>query len=738
MMELEHQSVAKEERITIDRLADTVFASQIPVSTVLNPVIGWALLSLVILDTVGNLLGIPVVTGSLLGGKSEASVGSVFILFALQLGVFCVAGAVLFRSPARFWLLASSEDDHGEAAWAGAGEQVKDRFVSLMGVVSKQTKKIREIGDVKTEPPAAVQAEPSPSEGTAEGVKPDHGARRRRMIVALRVLVLVLTVAGSAALVVWFLRSAILLFLIGVGVFLLGDMAIALFNKLYPKVRSDVASSLGVLAGTGVAVVVSLLVGAEHGLFTQYPYQTWVKGELFSFRVLEYFFLCGIIFSFGLVSSRSLKYSVFYRVNAPAGGPGNTYYVFDFASLSAWPAYVQLDPNTLGKVVVLARRSDKHYEILDHSERLPLLGRTFTVLNLAALQCRIGEATALFRDTGDIFVTWTRYMVLAHSFEALRASLVEKLGNILPDRAVGLLLEDLFKSQNPRGFLDKLLTEALNEYAGEQQASARDLHEGYLAVLGRAREATAFGSEQLSVPANLASGESAALQMCIVGYQQLRASREKMHDLLNEPRLRWQQYRQKRLKAKEELPRLFQKRLRDHFVSALTEGRTTEETDGLLEATVSCLLECSSIHVVVESFDFAEGPAQECENMLATIDREDAARREQIDSSIKQREAQLIEFAMGQVAQGAAARREVIGIMVQRAPEVLPFLLQHPAGSRFIRMLMNLGEEAMASKLAAVKQLKTDDPQWAEKVDLLTHDEAAAASAAAKAPETTF
>jgi len=703
-MSEEHQGVAKEELIGIDKINDHMLSSQIPVSQFTGPLIGWALLALLVLDMVGNLLGIPVLTGWLLGGEQKVSPFAVVFAFVVQVGVLWAALVSLYKSPWRFWFLAMSGAGTGEDGGGSSGvPDFKSKFSSLMGRLSEQKRKLQEATKRATEGP--------PSEAD------QRRAKRRQGMKVLYTTLLLLAIAAGLVLLFFVRQAAIMLLAISAAVFFLKDSVFALAKPIVPKIRSDYASLLGVLLGTALAAVSSLLLNGQSGLFLRYPVKVWYRGDLFEFRLLQLFLLSGAVIALGLLFKTSLRYATFFRATAPAGGPDRAYYTFNYAALSTWPVHVRLDPDSLPKVVVLGQRQDKTYELVDHSERLPLISRAFTILNLQMLQKTIGESRTRISDQGDFFSCEARYIVLPRSLDALRGTLMEKLGNVLPDRAVGSLLNDLFKSENPRGLLDKLLSETLTEYVSESQVTARDLYENYINVRNQARQAASLSQDQMRIPMELASGDAAGLQLFIVGFEQLRAARSTLQSLLDGPRGHWQEFRQKRLKAKETVERLFQKNLRDHFMKQLAEEGSSKEDTEAMGAIVDCLLECANIRLMIDRFDFAPGPAMECEMMMETLEEEDKARQAEIDAELRQREAKLSDFFQTRVLNIEQGKRNVVNQLIDTAPRVLPFLLQHPEGGKFVKMLMNMGEKALANKLEQMKQIEGSDAQLAAKIE---------------------
>jgi len=683
-MDQQQELIAKEEPICLDDVRDRIMGAQIPLSELSAPLIGWALVALLLVDMLGNIIGLPILTGSLIGGGQSGHAGAAVFAFVMQLIGLAVAGFLLYRSRWRIWLPTMFMSD-GQADSCSSPEGLADRrFQSLFSKVADGGRRLRE----QTRRQLAEQ---------------DVGESSQRRLI--RIIVLILGLIASAALVIWLWQAAVMVLLICMAAFAFWNDAIAAAHLFWAKIRLSYGSMMGLYLGVGSAAVFSLLIGAQKGLYLTYPVQTWYKGEFFAFRVLQLFVLCGLVLLVAAQRKVSPRYCVYYRAKRAAGKQEKTFQVFDFTKVSAWPVFLSLDPDELVKVVVLARREDGHYEIFDHSQRLPLMTRAFMILNLQALQNAIGEDCTEVEDSGDFFCCRARFAVQARSFEALHSALMDRLGNVLPDRPVGVFRDDLFKSERPRVLLDRMLRQLMDDYVADGQATARDLREEYRAVLNAAQEAAMLSPDQLATPPDLAAGNIAGLKLTMIGYEQLRTLRTTLNERIEAPRQKWHTYRTRRLQAKQQLPALFTTRLREHFVKSIRAGSSVQETDELLKETVDCLLQCSGIELEVESFDFAQGASRECEDMVETLSTEFDRKFSRIEEQIKEREARLLEFCEKRVELIEGGRKEVILGLIHAAPQAAPFLLQSPAGEEFIRFLSKLGAAAIQDKLASLKDL---------------------------------
>jgi hypothetical protein len=198
--------------------------------------------------------------------------------------------------------------------------------------------------------------------------------------------------------------------------------------------------------------------------------------------------------------------------------------------------------------------------------------------------------------------------------------------------------------------------------------------------------------------------------LTLVGYEQLRRIRDTLSGSLQAPRQQWQVFRQRRLKAKQELPQVFRELLRQHFVEAIGSARGEQEERELADETVECLLQCSGIELEVETFDFAPGAAVECEHMVGTIDKEFAEKFTLIEAQVREREAKVLEFFQKRLELADQGKRDLILQLVEKAPAVLPYLLQSPVGERFIRFFLTLGESAVREKLRQLSSVPANDP----------------------------
>ncbi len=625
--------------------------------------------------------------------------------------VLAVGGYLLYQSRWRFWwrTLSTNETDNLRSDRAGL---LSGQFQSLFTRITEQGNRLREQAGDRVR---SIVETPAPPEGQSE--EEDETARGRRASVIVRKVIPLVVLLGGAGVILYFwpaaILSAVMLALIGVAVALLGDTALVSMQPYWQKVRNDYGSLMGVYLGVGLTVVSLFLIGASD--FLRYPKQAWLGGQYFPFRLLQLCLLAGIVLVIRAQGKVAFKYFTFYRATRPQGQSPRTYHVFDFTKAAAWPAYLSFDPDELTKIVVLGRRQDRHYEVLDHSTRLSLMRQPYTILNLQALQGRIGLEETAIADSGDFFQATVKYVIMPRSFEALQSSMMAKLGNIIPERPMAVFLEDLFQNDTPRVLLDRVLKQTADAYVGEHIQTARDMRESFVSALAQARERGMLTREELTPGQDITQSDPGNLSLSIVGYEQLRAIRDSLNLAIEGPSQQWRSYRVKRLQAKQTVPQMFRERLRQHFVAAIGVDGTEEET-GVLDEAISCLLECSGIELEVETFDFAPGSAAECEQMVETIDKEFSEKFNAIEARLQERETKLLDFFQAQTAEVEGGKRKLIEQLIQTAPQVLPFLLQNPVGQDFVRLLTSMGESAMRDRLGRLRQMSEKDPHWEKKV----------------------
>jgi hypothetical protein len=313
------------------------------------------------------------------------------------------------------------------------------------------------------------------------------------------------------------------------------------------------------------------------------------------------------------------------------------------------------------------------------------------------------------KDGREFFTCEAEYRISPRSFDSLKSSALGDLGNSLPDRAVGLLLDEIFKNEKPLNLLNDTFAKSFEEFSNGKEQTARDVREKYTGIEGEIREARMLVDAQLQLPAAMTGGSVSGLALSITGYSQIRAASSRMRDLLDSPREEWKYYRMKKFLAKVVLPAVFLERLRSHFIQELSEGEASPGDD-LLERTVDCLLACLGVHLVVNEFDFAPGPSQECEGMMQTLEAGFAAKQERIDQEIQRREQLMLDFFQKRVELLEENKRQVVNQMIQSPPHVLPYLLQTRGGERFVDYLLSLGESALRKTVEELARIPADRP----------------------------
>ncbi|MCG3144152.1 MAG: hypothetical protein HONDAALG_01545 [Gammaproteobacteria bacterium] len=716
-MTSEGPDIAKEIPVSIEAIGDKVLASQFHVSRIITPFIGWLLLTFVLFDVMGNIIGFPVITGSIFGGvkrisgtddpytsrhgfevtKRDSEKSPQFrwvavvhtraagaVSFGIQLVILVASVGFLYFSPWRFWLPVMFSTDEFESGVFEKIPLVGGKFRSLYSIISESGLRIAQAGIKEDEDPHS-------------------------FTIGFRVFLSVIVIVCSMILMAVLWHASVMLLVIGVFVIVFGDSAMKCVHLFWQRISSDFGSLLGMYLGVALAAAFSLLMGAQWGLYYQFPFQVWFLGDFFVFRLLEVFLLSAVILMLSVQSQAGLKCAVFYRAQKPEAGFRRSYHVFDYRKVASWPVFVYLDPDSITKAVVLLRRDDKHYEVIDHSLRIPLMSGIFTVLNLSALESRLGDTRVRVKDGREFFTCEAEYRISPRSFDSLKSTMLGELGNSLPDRAVGLVLDEIFKNEKPLNLFNDTFAKAFVEYSNGKNKTARDIREKYTSIEAEIRVASMFVDAQLQIPSTMVGGDVGGLALSITGYSQLRAAGSRMRDLIEGPREEWKYYREKKAQARTELPGVFLNHLRSHFMKELIQGETTPG-DEVLEKTADCLLACFGVHLVVNDFDFAPGPSRECENMIQTLEAGFAAKQERIDQEIQRREQSMLDFFQRRIERVEENKREVVNQLIQTAPHVLPYLLQTRGGERLVDYLLSLGESALRNSVESLSRIPADRP----------------------------
>lgn len=684
-MTSEGPDIAREELISIEEVGEKILASQIEVSRVVAPFFGWTFLSFVLLDVVGNIVGFPVFTGAIFGNNPQwAIVAATGMAFFLQIALFGCGIFCLFLSPWRFWISTMFSPLEFGGRTLGADKLLDEKFRSLFGVLTEKGRRIVDAGQEEGE--------------TSVGVP-----------ISVRVGLMIVALIAAVYLISWLWFAAVSLMVIGTAVALLSDKGVKCFNVLWVKISSDYGSLMGTYLGAALAGASSLLVGAQRGLYLRYPLQVWVNGYFFTFRLVEVFLLAGIILVLVSQTKAGLKCAIFYRAQKPVGGFKKTYHVFDFRRVATWPVYLHIDPNSISKAVVLLRKDDKHYEVFDHTLRIPLMSGVFTILNLSALEAQFVDSRSPVKDNREFFTCVAEYRIKPRTLDSIKGTMLGSIATALPDRTVGLFMDEIFKNERPLNFLNDTLSGAIDDYSNGRNQTARDIRDKYTEVEGDLREAGMLADAQLQVSSLMASGDASGLALSITGYNQLRAASSRMRALMEGPREEWKYYREKRAQAREKLPLVFQKRLRDRFTQELKDGGSSPGND-LLLATADCLLAFLGVDLVVKEFDFTPGPAYECQNMMQTLEASFATKQAKVDQEIQRREHMMLDFLQRRVELAEENKRLVVNQLIQAAPHVLPYLLQTRGGEKFLDYLLSLGESALRNKVEDLSRIPPDRP----------------------------
>lgn len=348
--------------VPLDQLQPDALALETALDGRFSPGAGWFLLTATAVDMLGNLLGVPVLSGTALAAaEAVPGPGLTATVLAVQLAALVGGLALLARSPWRAWKVEIAEELAGE-----------------------------------------------PSDPTARSFGP----------VALALFGLML--AGTAV-VVGLAWPPALPAVIPAAVAPFAAPAARVVRAVARRVRGDTSSLTGFLAGAALAVAVAAFVAGELGYLGPFLRACWVDGKLSYFRTAELFAL-SVVLTWGVaLPGTRLNADLTVHVGVPADRAKAHHDLRAFRGFRAGRVTAHLLLDQLLEVVVLARRDDGSFDVLDPGRPLELSRVSYVVLYLPAVanwQLRRPDGSAPVKDDKDYFDVAARLTAVPRAFPA--------------------------------------------------------------------------------------------------------------------------------------------------------------------------------------------------------------------------------------------------------------------------------------------------------------------------------
>jgi len=338
---------------------------------------------------------------------------------------------------------------------------------------------------------------------------------------------------------------------------------------------------------------------------------------------------------------------------------------------------VRVDQQTMELCWVLQRLPGKQrFVVRDSENRMDLSGGDFLLILPRMLNWYFREGVTEIISKGDYFTCKARYLVDP-------SISIGKDGDAFSSVAVNAISDKLLKNKVLRQTTDSLLQKALDNYIdrdtkkpetgavdGEdefdpQTATASTLKEMFQRLEGDAQAAKAEAINQ-SLPDNLTSLDESSLSLAKTNLEKSIRELDRLRNRLYEKAKLWHPYRQKRREARSGLADEFGKCLSidlEAQLATIANGEQLERAKIELKSLVGVV----GLKLEIQTFDFTEGYAKECDDIVITIEKQIVADLREAQMQTQQRlDALLAE----EKKRRDKLREEFMNIMGQWGPGV--------------------------------------------------------------------
>jgi len=443
---------------------------------------------------------------------------------------------------------------------------------------------------------------------------------------------------------------------------------------VYHSEKTVWAYLLGTLSGISISIIIFALGGIFVGKASYFLQLSEQNTQIIIFRRIELMVLLFAIIASGIVifrviiSKGSVRRELFYRVISLESDPDTeVVYDFDFTRTTIPLSYVYIDQNITSKTIILCQNFQNRFFIENPANRLPFSAKDYMVFNLRSFQNRIGQSATDLQDDGAFFQFSIRYLTNSRSFETLRTSFenLEKSG--LERGAVIFMVQHVFRNEDTRSLLDKILFKSVNEFVDQEKdpskPTAQDFRDAQMQISSEANRAALKMLGKTVQTLQAGQFYPALPQSSIMGTEHLESRIDQFKLLRDEQFQSWQIIRNKTRQARESLPEIFHRNFHTYLSNEMNVQISSES-----QMTIDCLIACSGLHIMVDSIQIHDGPAMESEKYFENSEK---THIEMIDSM----DARFSELSFQALTEESHRNHEIRLQIIKVLEGVMPYCL---------------------------------------------------------------
>lgn len=430
--------------------------------------------------------------------------------------------------------------------------------------------------------------------------------------------------------------------------------------------KIDMMSGAGLLIGIGLALILFVFgVASPSGVDAS---------DLRLLRLADAIILLVTLLLLRLFAGHSsTNLPQHYQVIEPKGRRQQTIYRFEAAHLTAQPSVLKLDGQMLAKFLVFQSLDTAHYLRRDPAEPLALAEGEVLLVDLLALQNKIGTDVIRVKDNADVLACKLQFMTQASGWVGWD----DKMACPIPKRLLNAFIDLLFNGEGLRSVLEARALQVLLDLTADVRrsqgwSSAQGLYESLATKLTGLQHQPSMTApiEGIRNPA-LPLGSIVQVQ---AAYQQFTEFRRFVDA---EWKLQWESVRTIKLQAERELPTLFHEQLVAYLIQRL--GTDDISTRRMVEV----LLNNSGLRLHVVECTFAPGAAQDCDALATRL-------AQQANTTLAALMDKLGDYIDIQCRHMAASDRKLHKRLITQLPHLMPYLQRLGSEERMVQMLSKI------------------------------------------------
>ncbi|MCA9180777.1 MAG: hypothetical protein KDA51_04970, partial [Planctomycetales bacterium] len=224
--------------------------------------------------------------------------------------------------------------------------------------------------------------------------------------------------------------------------------------------KIDMMSGAGLLIGIGLALILFVFgVASPSGVDAS---------DLRLLRLADAIILLVTLLLLRLFAGHSsTNLPQHYQVIEPKGRRQQTIYRFEAAHLTAQPSVLKLDGQMLAKFLVFQSLDTAHYLRRDPAEPLALAEGEVLLVDLLALQNKIGTDVIRVKDNADVLACKLQFMTQASGWVGWD----DKMACPIPKRLLNAFIDLLFNGEGLRSVLEARALQVLLDLTADVRRS---------------------------------------------------------------------------------------------------------------------------------------------------------------------------------------------------------------------------------------------------------------------------